>query len=78
MSLATFFIKLSLATWEDAKPLKQKFPRTPAWGQAGSQERGPVTSLPGGPQDGGPEAELGRGKRRTRPNIKLTGPEWVQ
>lgn len=28
------------ATWEDLDSLKQQFPRVPAWGQAGSQERG--------------------------------------
>ena len=30
----------SLATWEDLKALKQRFPRAPAWGQASSQEGG--------------------------------------
>lgn len=34
----------SLATWEDEVPLKQKFPQAPAWGHAGSQGRGSVTS----------------------------------
>lgn len=28
----------SLATWEDMETLCQRFPRAPAWGQAGSQE----------------------------------------
>jgi hypothetical protein len=33
----------SLATWEDALLLHQRFPRAPAWGQAGPRRRGIVT-----------------------------------
>lgn len=33
----------SLATWEDALLLHQRFPHAPAWGQAGSHRRGIVT-----------------------------------
>lgn len=33
----------SLATWELADQLRQQFPRAPAWGQAGSQDRGSVS-----------------------------------
>jgi hypothetical protein len=32
-----------LATWEDLQSLRQRFPRAPAWGQAGSG-RGDVVS----------------------------------
>jgi hypothetical protein len=33
-----------LATWEDYKALKQTFPHALAWGQAGSQEPGNVST----------------------------------
>jgi len=32
-----------LSTWEDEEPLRQQFPRAPAWGQAGSKGGGGVT-----------------------------------
>jgi hypothetical protein len=38
----------SLATWEDATALQQAFPRTPAWGQAGSLQGGNVRTPPTG------------------------------
>jgi len=34
----------SLATWEDLEALHQRFPRAPAWGQAGSKGGGDVTA----------------------------------
>jgi transposase InsO family protein len=34
----------SLATWEDLKALKDRFPHAPAWGQAAFQERGNVST----------------------------------
>ena len=37
----------SLATWEDLEELHQRFPRAPAWGQAGFQGRGSVSCTPG-------------------------------
>jgi hypothetical protein len=33
------------ATWEDVDDLKRRFPRAPAWGQAGFQEGGNVSDL---------------------------------
>jgi hypothetical protein len=36
----------SLATWEDLDELQQRFPRAPAWGQAGFQGRRIVSSAP--------------------------------
>jgi hypothetical protein len=38
-----------LATWEDCDDLKRRFPRAPAWGQSGLQERGNVSTDTGGP-----------------------------
>lgn len=35
-----------LATWEDLLPLRQCFPRAPAWGHAGTQEEGDVSDQP--------------------------------
>jgi hypothetical protein len=34
----------SLATWEDEPQLRARFPRAPAWGQAGVEEGGNVTT----------------------------------
>jgi hypothetical protein len=36
----------NLATWEDYEALKHAFPCAPAWGQAGLQEGGNVSTLP--------------------------------
>jgi hypothetical protein len=50
----------SLATWEDLVELRQRFPRAPAWGQAGFQGRGNVDNTAGtgtdiaAGRDGGP------------------------
>jgi hypothetical protein len=68
-------LPLSLATWEDAEALKQRFPLAPAWGQAGSQDRGSVTSTGTtcGPDVGDPTTAQGR-----RPNLRVADPEWVR
>lgn len=39
----------ALATWESVEQLRQQFPRTPAWGQGISQDRGNVNA----PEDTG-------------------------
>jgi len=41
----------SLATWVDLESLKQRFPRAPAWGQAGSKGGGSVTAPSGLTED---------------------------
>lgn len=41
----------SLATWEDLEELKQRFPRAPAWGQAGLQGKGSVNTGPSATTD---------------------------
>ena len=69
---------LELATWEPLDALRQQFPRAPAWGHAGSEDRGNVsTPLPAGPAtttspSGLPHGSLssGRPKRIRRPNQK--------
>lgn len=33
------------ATWEDYEALKKSFPGAPAWGQAGAEEEGPVSTV---------------------------------
>jgi hypothetical protein len=38
------YLPSSPATWEDEEPLRQQFPRAPAWRQAGSQGKGGVTA----------------------------------
>ncbi|KAJ1260737.1 hypothetical protein BS78_10G255400 [Paspalum vaginatum] len=66
-----------LATWEDLESLQQRFPRAPAWRQAGSQGRGNVTAPTSATRPVTQEArEMPR--RRTRPNSKVIGPEWTQ
>ena len=35
----------ALATWEDMETPRQRFPRAPAWGQAGSKEVGMLRRL---------------------------------
>ena len=66
-----------MATWESLETLRQAFPRAPAWGQAGSQAPGIVsTQAPSGPQD---EALYGprRSTRTCKPNKKVAGDEWA-
>lgn len=40
------YLPEALSTWEDEEPLRQQFPRAPAWGQAGSKGGGGVTVTP--------------------------------
>jgi len=74
-----FLIKWSnmiedMATWEDAEFIKQRFPASPAWGQAGAQGVGGVSI----PHAGSPSAATRprRGKRDRRTNPRIAGPEW--
>jgi hypothetical protein len=74
----------SLATWEDLKALKDRFPHAPAWGQAAFQERGNVSTdtqdnVGAGNKAGG-ELEEGaatRTPRVKRRNVRVSGPEWA-
>jgi hypothetical protein len=54
----------SMATWEDVTALKQRFPRAPAWGQAGSQEGGNVST----PSSPARPATLRQSSRPKKPN----------
>ena len=74
----------SLATWEDLKELKYRFPHVSTWGQAAFQEWGNVST---GTQDNrgagnkaGGEPEEGaatRTPRVKRRNMRVSGPEWA-
>jgi hypothetical protein len=55
----------TLATWEDATPLKERFPHAPAWGQAASEERGNVS-----PDMQDKEEELVKGEDATTTKTK--------
>jgi transposase InsO family protein len=78
----------SLATWEDLEALRQRFPLAPAWGQAGAQGGGNVstqdntlqTSTPSATDGdmGAEEVQVSRPKRTARPSSRVTGPEWVR
>jgi hypothetical protein len=62
-----------MATWEDADSVRQRFPCAPAWGQAGFQQLGNVTS----PEDQG---VLGGSRRSSRPikkNPHFSSSEWA-
>jgi hypothetical protein len=65
----------SLATWEDQGELLHRFPDAPAWGQAGSQPEGYVTTSPATPSTSTAEEQATtnqlpprRGDRTRRPN----------
>jgi hypothetical protein len=75
----------ALATWEDVEALRQRFPRAPAWGQAGPYRRGDVSSSSEGAvqvhvDNAVQEKEDQMGPRRStremKPNTKVQGPEW--
>lgn len=82
------------ATWEDREELTSRFPRAPAWGQAGSQGGGGVSIPNDGSvhsksddmDDGGEtdhsnirsQHEERRTTRPMKPNRKYVGPTWVQ
>jgi len=74
----------SLATWEDLEPLKQRFPRAPAWGQAVSKGRGGVTTSPSKEAQGtgpvtmaSPATEKRQSTRIRTPSTRTTGPQWA-
>jgi transposase InsO family protein len=81
----------TLATWEDMETLRQRFPRAPAWGQAGSYRGGDVSNHTTasanqeGVGDAGQlihhdniQADRGprRGERDRKPSTRVHGPQW--
>jgi hypothetical protein len=65
------------ATWEDRTSLQQQFPAAPAWGQAGSQERGIVSDQEGGKADSMQgSSPRPRPRRERRPATRYAGNEW--
>jgi hypothetical protein len=55
-----------MATWDDTESLKHRFPFAPAWGQAGTQGEGGVSTSVTGPR---------RSSRQSRPNTGVHGPD---
>ena len=79
----------SLSTWESLDDMMQQFPRAPAWGQAGFHRRGNVSKHATQVLDEsvsehatqrldepGPGLEVTR--RVRRPNVRVSGDEWIQ
>lgn len=68
----------SLATWEDLVPLRMRFPRALAWGQAKHKRRGNVMR-PGEDREAQKnQVEPSRPRRVARPNSRYTGPTWTK
>lgn len=65
----------TLATWEDVDELKQRFPRSPAWGQAGFQDRGNV-STPN--EEEGPLTVAEREKRERKASTRYPASTWAR
>jgi hypothetical protein len=86
-------IPQALSTWEDEEPLRQRFPRAPAWGQAGSKggrdvtDDDPISSVAaadeGRPSEEGgkelmePEIAASKPSRLKKPSYRAFGPEWI-
>jgi hypothetical protein len=69
------------ATWEDLDELQQRFPRAPAWGQAGIRGEG-IVSVPGAEGEKEAEEELdeadpGPGPKDARPTRLKKKPAWL-
>lgn len=71
----------ALATWEDLDELKQRFPRAPAWGQAGFQGAGSVSSATADQAQEGDAVFItkeGRpSKRAHQPSTRYAEKDWV-
>ena len=77
----------SLATWEDMEALKQRFPRAPAWGQAGLRQGGDVNDTDGTVLEAKLRSDTGvkepsapeprKGTRARHANVLISGPEWA-
>lgn len=70
----------TLATWKDLDDLRRRFPRAPAWGQAGSQGGGSVSSATGRSTGDGPaqkEEAAQLPKRVRKPSDRYPSSSWV-
>jgi hypothetical protein len=65
----------ALATWEDYDDLKRRFPRAPAWGQAGSQGKESVND---DTDTRDPQAVAQREKRARRESTRYASKDWVR
>ena len=65
----------TLATWEDQDELKRRFPRAPAWGQAGHQGRENVNI---DPDSMAPQAVAEREKRSRTASKRFPAREWTR
>jgi hypothetical protein len=70
----------ALSTWEDEEALRARFPDAPAWGQAGFQQRGNVSSAPVTANEGSGEGEEqlaseaeAKGRFKPRPSEDVSG-----
>ncbi|KAK1696847.1 hypothetical protein QYE76_013544 [Lolium multiflorum] len=75
-----------MATWEDLDSLKQRFPRAPAWGQAGIQGVGGVSDQPTADACTSPATDQGEGRglgpeprpaRTKKAPARYTDPAWT-
>lgn len=70
-----------MATWEDLEELQHRFPRAPAWGQAGRQGRGNVrpgtATTPVAHQDEAHQDQAYPDKRTRRPNPRYLGGDYI-
>jgi hypothetical protein len=73
----------SLATWEDEAQLRARFPRSPAWGQAATEEGGNVTIRTGSRREAEPRVDTSNGsipyqrpQRLRRPSSRLDPAVW--
>jgi hypothetical protein len=69
---------VSLATWEDLEPLRQRFSKATAWGQAVFQEGGDVTDDNSVTTKEAAVEVMGCrvSRRARRPSVHLSGPDW--
>jgi hypothetical protein len=71
-----------MATWEDQESLQQKFPRAPAWGQAGFQGKGIVSDQeqPEDHREGSRDdsTDMPRPKRNAKKPSWLSDRDWAQ
>lgn len=63
----------ALATWEDTDDLKRRFPRAPAWGQAGIQGEESVNN-----DTGDPYVRAARENRDRKESTRYPAKQWTR